>query len=58
MRLCGIIGHKWNKEDQYHQDCTRRGCYAFRYVYYKRFPKFGEPQTGWTILDMNNLKFK
>jgi hypothetical protein len=58
MRLCGIFGHKWDKSDRYNQPCKRRGCYASRYLHYKRFPMIGEAQIDWTILDIQNLKFK
>ena len=58
MRLCGILDHKWDKSDPYKQPCIRKGCLAERYLHYKRFPSIGEPQIDWSIIDIQNLKFK
>jgi len=58
MRICKILGHKWNKTNQYEQKCLRKGCSGFRYLHWKRFPEIGEPQVDWTILDTKMIKFK
>jgi len=58
MRLCGILGHKWDESDPYRQNCTRRGCYTSRYLHYKKYTKIGVPAIDWTILDIQKLKFK
>lgn len=56
--ICNIVGHKWDKSDMYHQDWVRNGCLATRYVYVKKYPKFGEPASGWKIIDVGKIKIK
>ena len=55
--LCKLFGHKWDTSDEYYQKCTRNGCLVWRAVYVKKYPKFGEPASGWQIFDIDKLKF-
>jgi len=54
--LCKLFGHKWDTTGTYEQDCTRKGCGAWRAAYELKYPKFGEPASGWKIFE--ELDFK
>jgi hypothetical protein len=59
--ICEKHGHVWDTTNPAKQRCKIEGCTFERNLYYNRFPKIGEPQVNWEIIDWSefyNMKLK